>query len=94
MKFQATIYRTSASCGISGNPQRTIAAAFESARTKAGALFLTGISATNGECWGYDARNFVAAAELACRGNLAHRPVTMTELRDNRSDVTVELKRV
>jgi len=52
--FKATIYRTSASCGIGGAPSRTVQGALDNARINAGRMFILGLSCTTGERWGYD----------------------------------------
>ena len=93
--FQATIYRTSAQCGITGAPSRTMQGAIDAARIKAGRLFVLGISATTAEKWGYDATSFLEEAEKRCKSMMFRkRNCPMVAVRDGSSDVTLELNRL
>ena len=93
--FQATIYRTSAQCGITGAPSRTLQGAIDAAHTTAGRLFVLGLSATTGERWGYDATSFVEQAEERCKAMMFRKKdCTSVSVRDGFSDVTLELNRL
>ena len=94
-KFQAVIYRTSASCGYMGKPARSVEAAFESARLRAGRMFVLGLSCSTGEKFSYDATAFLEDAEAIAKVNMRwRRNCARYSVRDGSSDCTLELIRL
>lgn len=96
-RFRATIYRTSANCGISSGWQSSVPKAIREAQRKAGRLFILGLSSdsVNENRFGYDATQFVDEAALHCIANMRRRknkPVLFT-VTDSRKDVSLEVAR-
>ena len=95
-KYVATIYRTTAMCGIAGDAMPSAAKAIRSAEIKAGRLFILGRSVETHEDFGRDKTEFMALATERAISAMRQRKVRPTRwsLTDSAHDCTLELARV
>jgi len=95
-KYVATIYRTTAMCGISGDIQPSAAKAIRSAEIKAGRLFILGRFVTTHEDFGRDKTQFMEEAAAYAISAMRRRKVKAERygVSDSALDCTLEVKRV
>ena len=96
MAYIATIYRVSAGCGIQGVPAPSVAKAVSSAKVKAGSAFIAGASANGLAPFGADKHAFLHDATIAAISAIRKRKAKIAcySLRDNQSDMTLEVRRL
>ena len=92
----ATIYRTTASCGIQGKPMPSAAKAIRSAEIKAGRCFILGRSIATHENFGPDKTAFMEEAARYAISAMRKRKVKVQRysVNDSSKDCTLEIERV
>jgi len=95
-KYVATIYRTTAMCGIRGDVMPSAAKAIRSAEIKAGRLFILGRSATQHADFGPDKTQFMeeAAQTAIAKMRLRKCRVERFTVTDSSRDCSLEVARV
>jgi len=95
-KYVATIYRTTAMCGIRGDVMPSAAKAIRSAEIKAGRLFILGRSATQHADFGPDKTQFMeeAAKTAIAQMRLRKCRVERFTVTDGSRDCSLEVERV
>ena len=95
-KYVATIYRTTAICGIRGDVMPSAAKAIRSAEIKAGRLFILGRSATQHADFGPDKTQFMeeAAQTAIAKMRLRKCRVERFTVTDSSRDCSLEVARV
>ena len=95
-KYVATIYRTTAVCGIRGDVMPSAAKAIRSAEIKAGRLFILGRSATQHADFGPDKTQFMeeAAQTAIAKMRLRKCRVERFTVTDSSRDCSLEVERV
>jgi len=95
-KYVATILRTTAQCGITGDVQPSAAKAIRSAELKAGRLFILGRSVTTHEDFGPDKTQFMEEATKRTISAMRKRKtkVERYSLSDSAHDCTLVVKRI
>ena len=94
--YVATIYRTTAMCGMRGDVMPSAAKAIRSAEIKAGRLFILGLCATQHDNFGPDKTQFMEeAAQLAiAQMRLRKCRVERFTVTDGGRDCSLEVARV
>jgi len=95
-KYVATIYRTTAMCGIRGDVMTSAAKAIRSAEIKAGRLFILGRSATQHADFEPDKTQFMEEATQTAIAQMRLRKcrVERFTVTDGIRDCSLEVKRV